>query len=113
MLRRRFLCAAFATLAIGGAGAERAAAATGGTAAHPLDVVMYATKTCGYCAKARAYFQRHGVAFQERDVEMSALAQKEWKSLGGAGTPLILVDGERIYGFNQKALDAALAKHGK
>jgi glutaredoxin len=113
MLRRGFLLTAIATIAFVGTGAERAAATNAGTAARSIEVVMYATKTCGYCAKARAYFQRHGVAFQERDVETSAQAQKEWKSLGGAGTPLILVDGERIYGFNQKALDAALAKHGK
>jgi mycoredoxin len=109
MLRREFLAAIAASTAIALTGASTEYAA----AAQSVDVIMYATKTCGYCAKARAYFKRHGVAFQERDIETSAQAQKEWKSLGGAGTPMILVDGERIYGFNQTALDAALAKHGK
>lgn len=77
------------------------------------EVVMYATQSCGYCAKARSYFDNRGVAFEERDIEKSARAHAEWKSLGGVGTPLIVIDGERFHGFDPRRLDTALAKHGK
>ena len=71
-------------------------------------VVMYATKTCGYCAKARAYFREHGVAWKERDIEASEQAHREWKELGGVGTPLIVIGNERISGFNKARLDALI-----
>lgn len=73
-------------------------------------VVMYATKTCGYCAKARAYFAEHGTSWEERDIETSAQAAREFKSLGGVGTPLIVIGEEHIAGFQPQRIDAALAK---
>lgn len=75
-------------------------------------VIMYATKSCGYCAKARAYFQSRNVTWDERDIEDSTKVWDEWHELGGVGTPLILIDGERFQGFNQAQLDSALAKYG-
>jgi glutaredoxin len=84
------------------------AAAT--TSADAGKVVMYATQSCGYCAKARSYFDQHGIAFEERDIEKSPAAHAEWKSLGGIGTPLIVIDGERFQGYDESRLDAALAK---
>lgn len=82
-------------------------------AATDLDVVMYTTQSCSYCVKARSYFTSHDVAWQERDIETSQKAHAEWKSLGGVGTPLIVIEGERFQGFDQRRLDTALAKHGK
>jgi glutaredoxin len=76
------------------------------------DVIMYGTKSCGYCARARSYFNERGVAFEERDIETSATAHAEWQSLGGVGTPLIVIHGERFHGFDPRRLDAALAKSG-
>lgn len=82
--------------------------------AHAADsnVLMYATKTCGYCAKARAYLTQRGVTWEERDIEASAQAAREWKALGGVGTPVIVIGGESIVGFQPQRIDAALAKHG-
>lgn len=71
---------------------------------------MYATKTCGYCVKARAWFTNRGVAWEERDVETSATANAEWKALGGQGTPLLVINGKRILGFSEREIEIALAK---
>jgi len=76
------------------------------------NIVMYATQTCGYCVKARSWFKSRNLAWEERDIETSAVANKEWKSLGGQGTPLIVIDGERIHGFDQARIEALLAKNG-
>lgn len=38
-------------------------------------VVMYTTSWCGACKVARRYFEQHGVAYDERDIE----ARAEWR----------------------------------
>src|SRR5690606_28772248 len=69
-------------------------------AAAAPKVTMYAKADCGYCAKARAWFEANDVAFDERDIGESAQAEAEWKANGGVGTPLILVGDEKIHGFD-------------
>jgi mycoredoxin len=88
------------------------AGAPGVTATSTADVVMYATRDCGYCAKARAYFDARGIAFEERDIDASPEARREWKEKGGVGTPLILINGRHIQGFDQSGLDAMLSGEG-
>ena len=77
---------------------------------HAPKVTMYATATCGYCAKARAYFAEHAVPYEERDIEKSEQAAAEGKANGGVGTPLILIGSAKINGFDEAKLDAELAK---
>lgn len=79
-------------------------------AARAGPVVMYATSWCPYCAKARAYFQRSGIAYTEHDIEKSASAHAEFKRLGGRGVPLILVGREKMSGFSEDGFDALLAR---
>ncbi len=100
------LCALLATAATSGLPSARAASAA------KSDVVMYATRSCGYCARAREHFRARGVQWDERDVETSAQAAREWKALGGTGTPVIVIGDERIVGFQPQRIDAALAKRG-
>ena len=76
-----------------------------------LEVVMFTTQTCGYCAKARTWFTEQNVAWDERDIETSESARAEWVAMGGVGTPLILINGARISGFSVDALSAELAKY--
>jgi len=91
----------------------REPSASASSAMSQSRVVMYATATCGYCAKARAYFKERGVEWEERDIDASAQARSEWKELGGFGTPLIVINGQRLIGFSQADLDAELTKFGK
>ena len=71
-------------------------------------VVMYATKQCGYCIKAKAYFEDEGIPYVERDINQDRSAKRDYKALQGTGTPLIYVGYRRVNGFNVKALDDAL-----
>ena len=75
---------------------------------NPL-VVMYSTRTCGYCKKAKHYFEEKGVPYIERDIETEVSAQQDFRGLKGTGTPLIYVGYQRASGFNQKRLDKVLA----
>ena len=72
-------------------------------------VILYATATCGYCKKARRFFEENGIAYSERNVNASMAASKEMRALGGSGVPTILIDGEQvIHGWNERALRESL-----
>ncbi|MES9818337.1 MAG: glutaredoxin domain-containing protein [Candidatus Thiodiazotropha sp.] len=64
-------------------------------------VVMYSTKRCGYCKKARAYFKRNAIPFVEYDVETSRKGKRDFKKMGGRGVPVILVGKRRLNGFSE------------
>ena len=72
------------------------------------EVFMYAVPNCGYCRMARQYFAKQGVDYIEYNINKSSKRLKEFRQLGGRGTPLILIDGKVIQGFNTRAIQAAL-----
>ncbi|OUS27394.1 hypothetical protein A9Q99_15470 [Gammaproteobacteria bacterium 45_16_T64] len=64
-------------------------------------VVMYSTSWCGYCAKARSYFNSKGIKFRDLDIEKNRNAKNAYDKLNGSGVPLIVVGGKVIRGFNR------------
>src|SRR3970282_1037191 len=87
-----------------------AAGAPPAQAESPPEVVMYATSWCPYCAQARDYFAKAGIAYVEHDVEKSASANAEFKRLGGRGVPLIVVGREKLHGFSEQGFEHLLAR---
>jgi glutaredoxin len=75
-------------------------------------VVIYTTRRCGYCRKAKAWFAGKGVPYTEYDVENSKKGQRDYQKLGGRGVPIILVGKQRLNGFSESRLGAALRKAG-
>jgi glutaredoxin len=76
------------------------------------EVKMYATSWCPYCAKARAYFSKRGIAYTEIDVEKSAEGLAEFRKLGGRGVPLIVVGAGRMNGYSEARLAQLLSEAG-
>ncbi len=76
-------------------------------AAHP--VVLYGTRSCGYCKVTRKILNESNVAFLDVDVEKSEEGAKQFRELGGNGVPLLLINGKRMNGFNEKNLRTAIA----
>ena len=74
-------------------------------------VVMYSASWCGYCDKARSYFNSHGVAFSEYDIETSAKGQQDYARLGAHGVPVILVGNQRLNGFSAEAFASIYKAH--
>ena len=68
-------------------------------------VVMYGTTWCGYCAKARSYFQARNISFQDWDIESSPTAKSEYDALQGKGVPLIVVGDTVMSGFSEARFD--------
>ena len=54
------------------------------------------------------FLTQHGIAFQVRNVADDPAAMDELMQLGVATTPVTVIDGEIIVGFDQKRLAALL-----
>jgi len=65
------------------------------------NVILYGTTWCGYCTKARRYFQANNIPFEDYDIESSASAKSEYDALNGKGVPLILVGDTLMSGFSE------------
>jgi glutaredoxin len=71
-------------------------------------VVMYTTRWCPSCYKAREYFKRHSINYIEHDIEASAENLEKFRELDGTGVPLILVGNRRLMGFSPRSFDELL-----
>jgi len=71
-------------------------------------VKIFTTERCGYCTKAKDYFSGKGIAYTEYDIETSASARSEFQSHQGRGVPLIIINDNKIVGFNKQAIDMYL-----
>lgn len=54
------------------------------------------------------YLSRKGVAFTAKDVREDREALKELLEMGYATTPVVVIDGQPIVGFDAEAIDRAV-----
>lgn len=77
-----------------------------------VDITLYTTSTCPYCAQAIAWLKRHDVRWRECNVETDADCQRTYEQQGSPGVPLVRA-GERWHlGFHAPWLAEALASQG-
>ena len=62
-----------------------------------------------FCDQAKEYLSRKGAEFQERDVAHDSRALAELGELGYMTTPVIVIDGTVIVGFDAARIDLALS----
>ena len=66
------------------------------------DVVMYTTRWCGFCVRARRLLQSKGVDFTDIDVGAEPQKRAEMMQKSGARTvPQIWINGEHIGGCDE------------
>ena len=75
-------------------------------------VVMFSTRWCPYCKKARRLFVKNQVTYCEYDVNASTEIQSLFTELGGSGVPLIIIGDETFYGFNELGITNSLIRNG-
>ncbi|HKW76275.1 MAG TPA: glutaredoxin domain-containing protein [Terriglobales bacterium] len=63
-----------------------------------------------FCDQAKEYLSQKGMRFQERDIAQDPSALIDLKKLGYMTTPVIVIDGSVIVGFDQEKIDAALER---
>lgn len=61
-----------------------------------------------FCNQAKEYLSQKSIAFQERDIAQDPGALAELKKLGYMTTPVIVIDGSVIVGFDAEKIDQAL-----
>ena len=66
-------------------------------------VILYATPTCPDCHALRRWFDRHGVAFEERDLTNPAVAEEAKARYGVRVAPITVIGEQFFYGtFDQQ-----------
>jgi glutaredoxin len=73
-----------------------------------VNVLVYGTATCPFCAKTRAYLRAHQIPFADLDVDKSEKGKKDFVALKSPTVPVILIGSRRINGYNESAIVAAL-----
>ena len=79
-------------------------------AARPGDLYMYAATTCGWCRKAERWFGWHDVPYASCEIDRDAACRAAFRAHGGIGTPLFVVRGERVAGWQPEAIAKALGR---
>jgi glutaredoxin len=74
-----------------------------------VPIVMFSTTWCGVCKRAKAYFEREGIAFVEHDVDRNQAARAEYLALNPKKTvPTIKIGNEVVIGFSEQAVQGAI-----
>ncbi len=76
-------------------------------------VTIYGTSWCVWCPRAKAHFDKEGIAYEYYDIEADEAGQKELvEKLGGPvqGVPVLDVNGTLIIGYDIDKINAALKK---
>ena len=72
-------------------------------------ITIYSADWCAFCHAAKAYFEKLGVKFEEKNVEEKPeYAQEAIQKSGQMGIPVIDIDGKIIIGFDRPKIDEAL-----
>jgi len=80
------------------------------SAVRPGEIRMLSSDTCTICGAARAWFTEHRVPYSECSIERSAACKAEFDATGSPGTPVLVVRGQPLVGFNPLKLQAALGR---
>jgi glutaredoxin 3 len=61
-----------------------------------------------FCDQAKEYLSQKGIQFQEKDIAQDPTALADLKKFGYMTTPVIVIDGSVIAGFDVNKIDQAL-----
>jgi glutaredoxin len=78
------------------------------TRGDPPKILMFGTQSCKYCQLAREFFTLHQLPYEEKDIEVSDRNMQMFYLMGGRGTPLVIVNGDVIHGFDEQAIRDSL-----
>ncbi len=61
-----------------------------------------------FCNQAKEYLSQKGIQFHEKDIAHDPTALADLRKLGYMTTPVIVIDGSVIVGFDADKIDQAL-----
>jgi glutaredoxin len=71
-------------------------------------VVLYAADWCGACQRAKRYLARRGTVYDERNVDIPAVAAELLRKTGERGIPVLEAGGRILTGFTEPLYDELL-----
>jgi glutaredoxin len=63
-----------------------------------------------FCDQAKEYLSQKSIGFQERDIAQDPTVLEDLKKLGYMTTPVIVMDGSVIVGFDADKIDQAASR---
>ncbi len=71
----------------------------------PKQVVVYSAPGCVACGKVKELLAQKGVAFTAKDIVEDEQALRELSELGVMSTPVTLIDGHMVLGFDRRKIE--------
>ena len=71
-------------------------------------VVLFAQGYCEFSEMVRLHLESRGQKYAERDLDYDPTAREDMMKLGATGTPVVVIDGEAIIGYDDQAIDELL-----
>lgn len=78
------------------------------TKADPPKILMFGSQTCQYCKTARTFFEQHKLPYIEKDIDIDTDARRVFDLMNGRGTPLLIINGQTIHGYDENLIRNAL-----
>lgn len=74
-----------------------------------MKVIVYSQPDCPPCEWTKDFLKRNGIEFTVKDVRADAKAREELLAMGFRSTPLTVIDGTAVSGFDQSRLSELLS----
>ncbi len=71
-------------------------------------VTLYSQGFCEFSEMVRRHLESRGQTYTERDVDIDPTARDEMMKLGAESTPVTVIDGEVVVGFDEASIDELL-----
>ena len=71
-------------------------------------IVLFTTGFCEFSEMVRLHLESRGQKYTERDLDYDPTAREDMMKLGGMGTPVTVIDGEPVFGYDEEAIDELL-----
>jgi glutaredoxin 3 len=77
------------------------------------NITVFSTTWCAFCKSAKAYFDKLGIAYDDKDVERDIAAQSYMvEKTNQMGVPVIQIGEEFVVGFDKARIDKLLHEQG-
>ena len=71
-------------------------------------IILDSQGYCEFSEMVRLHLESRGQKYAERDVDIDPTARDEMMKLGAESTPVTVIDGEVVVGFDEASIDELL-----
>jgi glutaredoxin len=71
-------------------------------------ITLYTQAACEFSEMVRLHLESRGQRWTEKDIDVDVAARQELVDLGANGTPVTVIDGEVVVGYDEESIDELL-----